>query len=150
VIVKDGVEGTEEGEIVFVGGVVSMPCNNVERRVIPCGLKEVAAKLVDDLEGSLDVFKGGNRREKVPRIGKAIGTDGTKRRQLKVPVEDLANVPSHIALNLDRKEDSALDDADLLGFDLHAAKLGSDVENALLGNCNSRQRSSVTNDDLTF
>ena len=29
-IVKDGVEGTEEGEIVFVGGVVSMPRNDIE------------------------------------------------------------------------------------------------------------------------
>ena len=114
--------------------------------MISCGLKEVAAKLVDDLEGSLDVLKGGNGREKVPRVGKTVGTDGTKRRQLKVSVEDLANVSSHVALHLDREEDSALNDTNLLRFDLHAAKLCSDVENALLGDCNRKQRSSATSD----
>mmetsp|Transcript_29560 Transcript_29560/g.49707 ORF Transcript_29560/g.49707 Transcript_29560/m.49707 type:complete len:204 (-) Transcript_29560:383-994(-) len=132
-IIEDGVHGAEEGEVVFVGGVVSVPGDDVEGGVILVGLKQVSSKLGDDLEGGLEILKRSDGCEKVTRVGESVGTDGAQRGQFKVSIEDLAHVAPGISLDVDRESDTTLDDADLLGLHLQEAKLCLDVERSLLG-----------------
>jgi hypothetical protein len=56
VVDGDGADVDEFGEVVFVGNVVAVPGDDVERRVVLRALEEFAAEFVDDLpRGMFDV-----------------------------------------------------------------------------------------------
>ena len=82
VVEADGVDAVEAGEIVFAGGVVAVPGDDVERRVVEVGGPEVAQELGDDLEGAVvAVVVGGVRSEEVAGVGEAVGADRAELRQ---------------------------------------------------------------------
>ncbi len=75
----DGVDAVEVGEIVFAGGVVAVPGDDVEGRVVEVGGPEIAEEFCDDLEGSaIAIVKGGVRGEEVAGVGEAVGSDGSE------------------------------------------------------------------------
>lgn len=97
VVVRDRVDSVEEGEVVLVGSIVSVPCNDVKGSVILLGGKERASVLVDNNERLLLlVGKGGDGGLEIAAVGKTVGTDGAKIRQSPSSVEDLANVTTAI------------------------------------------------------
>lgn len=92
-IIRDRVDGVEEGEVVLVGSIVSVPCNDIEGSVVLLGRKERASVLVDnDVRLLLLVRKGCDGGLEIAAIGKTVGTDGAEIRQSPSSVEDLANV----------------------------------------------------------
>ena len=75
----DGVDAVEAGEVVFAGGVVAVPGDDVERGVVEVGGPEIAEELGDDLEGAaVAVFEGGVWGEEVAGVGEAVGSDGAE------------------------------------------------------------------------
>lgn len=162
-IVGDRVDGVEEGEVVLVGSIVSVPCNDVKGSVVLLGGKERASVLVDNNERLLLlVRKCGDGGLEIAAIGKTVGTDGAKIRQSPGSVEDLANVTTAIKernkrgemqsseqlgrvvceLGLpwaigegNREADTALNDTDLVGVDQNLSELGGNIQATLLRNC---------------
>lgn len=105
VIIGDRVDGVEEGEVVLVGSIISMPCNDVKGSVVLLGGKERASVLVDNNERLLLlVRKGGDGSLEIAAVGKTVGTDGAKIRQSPGSVEDLANVTTAIKERNERGE----------------------------------------------
>jgi len=110
-----------------------VPGDDVEGGEVLLPLEEAALVLGDHGEVAGPLLEGGNGDLKVPRGCEAVGSDRAQVRQLIVAVEDLADVATaRPAGKADRKEDAALDNADVVRGDLQVAELGLDVEGAEL------------------
>src|SRR6478736_2363892 len=68
-------DGAETAQVVFVGGVVSVPGDDVQRGVVQLGDPHRAAPLDVHLGGGVDLLVGGDRGQEVPRVGQAVGAD---------------------------------------------------------------------------
>jgi hypothetical protein len=58
--------------------IVTVPCHNVERRVILSALEELAAELVDDFPRCLLNLVFGNRVKEVPRVRQTVCAQRTQ------------------------------------------------------------------------
>ena len=72
---QDRADRRKRRQIVFVGRVVAVPGDDVERRVAELGDVEPAAPFHDQPAGRLLVLEPGDRRLEVARIGQAVGAD---------------------------------------------------------------------------
>lgn len=69
VVDGDGADVDEFREVVFVGHVVAVPCDDVKGAMVLRGFEELAAELVDDFPGLLFDVVFGDRVEEVAGIG---------------------------------------------------------------------------------
>lgn len=92
VVKGDRVDSVEEGKVVLERGIVSVPCNNIEGRVVLLGGKETATILVDDTERLFLVSESCNRGLEVTSVCKAVCANGAEIRERPGAVEDFANV----------------------------------------------------------
>ena len=67
-IVTHRSDRVEPLEIVFVRRVISVPRNDIERRMINARRPQVSREFCDEFEVALTVFVPGDRSEKVARI----------------------------------------------------------------------------------
>merc|ERR1712223_2149404 len=133
VVKADAVHNTEVGKIVLVRSIVPMPGNNVKRRVVLFCLKKMPLIFGDDCEVSCPLFKPGGGGQEVPWIGKSVCSNWSQVGKDKMVVVNLENIASCWSFHNHAEPDALLDHANLVGFNLHPAKLGGDVEFALLG-----------------
>lgn len=130
-----GVDRVEAGKIVFVGSVIAVPGDNIERGVIEVGCPEASLKFCDNLEGGVvAVVVGGVGGVEVAGVGKAVGSDGAEVRE----AEGLAVVFEEVASTLRFEEsyaelDASGDDGDFAGRELKDAELGVEGEASQLG-----------------
>lgn len=74
-IKADRVDDHEFFQVVFIRHVISMPCDDIKRRVILRGSEQVRLEFRYYLVvGKIAVFKPRSWRKKVASIGEAIGT----------------------------------------------------------------------------
>lgn len=97
----DRVDSVEEGKVVLERGVVSVPGNDIEGRVVLLGSEQVTAILVDDVEGLLLLNERSDRGLEVTNVGKAVGSNWSKIWQSPGSVEDLADVATAMGRNID-------------------------------------------------
>ncbi len=133
----DGVDAVEAGKVVFAGGVVAVPGDDVEGGVIEVGGPEIAEELGDDLEGAaVAVFEGGVRGEEVAGVGEAVGSDEAEVGE----AEGLAVVLEEVAAGLlwlgsfrdefDSELDASGDKGYFAGNEVNGAQLGVEEEAA--------------------
>ena len=74
----------------FMGAtyIVTVPCHNIERRMVLCALEELAPKLVNDFPRLLLNLVFSNRMQEVPRVCQPIGAEGAEFRKLEVGSPD--------------------------------------------------------------
>ncbi len=72
---QDRTDGRKRRQIIFVGRVVAVPRNNVERRMAKFGDMELAAPFDDQPARRLLLLEPCDRRLEVARIGKAVRAD---------------------------------------------------------------------------
>src|SRR5208337_4330228 len=78
VIEAHRVDAVEIRQIVFVRRVISVPGDDVERRVFVLGFPQAAEKLDNDTVVAVAIFVGGGGRLEIARVGQAVGADRTK------------------------------------------------------------------------
>ena len=130
---QNGADRREPPEIVFVGSVIAVPGDDVERRTRDLGPIKFAPPFHEQGGGLIPVLVGGNRCEKIPGIGEAIGPDRTAIGQ----GEGTAVVFAHIGAGrpvdqLDLEDHAAGNDADLSGLDVDHAELGPEAQLVVL------------------
>jgi hypothetical protein len=131
VIEEDRAYGAEGPQVVFAGRVVAVPGDHVQRRVADLRRVELPAPLDDELGGPLHVLIGRHRRLEVPRIGQAVGADGTAARQVELGAVVLAHEAARRPVQrLDAEDHAARHDGDFQRADLHPPQLGEDLEPA--------------------
>ena len=75
----NGVDTVEACEVVFAGGIVSVPRDDVQWGVIEVGSPEIALKLRNDLKAaSIAIVVGGVRRKEVTAVRETVCADGAK------------------------------------------------------------------------
>lgn len=135
-VVGDGADSVEAGEVVFVGVVEAVPGDDVEGGVCLCGCEEAAGKF--GKEGVCcvprSVFsEGGFRGLEISRVGEAVGTDRAKLREVEVALMEFENVATDRAVGKgDAVTDAAGDDADFVGTDKERTKFSNDIESTML------------------
>src|ERR1700692_4124648 len=82
-IERNGVDAIEKAQVVLIGRVISVPRNNVQRRVIDRGRPELTHKLRGDVKVALTIFVCRYRCFEVARVRQAIGTDWAEFREAK-------------------------------------------------------------------
>lgn len=134
-VVGDGANGTEAGEVIFVGVVEAMPGDDVEGSVRLGSRKEATSKFREESVSCLArVF---NKRRsgglEVAGISQAIGPDGTKFRELKVVLVEFEDVAADWAVGeRNMVTDSARNDTYFIWTDEETAKLSADIEDSVL------------------
>ena len=96
----DGVDAVEAGKIVFVGSVVAVPADHVERAVIDWRRPQLTEKLGGDAEVAFAVFVSGNGGKEVARIGESVCTDGSEFRQAKRKTVVFADVAARLSFDI--------------------------------------------------
>ena len=95
----DRAQRVEPRQIVFVGRVIAVPGDDVERRMVELRGPQIAGELDDDLELFVSILKGGDRGQKIARVGEPVGADRTQFRQ----AEQLAVILADIAAGARRR-----------------------------------------------
>ena len=115
----DGVDAVEAGEVVFAGGIVAVPGDDVEGGVVEVGGPEVSEEFGDDLEGAVvAVIVGGVRGEEVAGVGEAVGADGAELGEAKGLAVVFEEVAAGLGVEqLDAELDAAGDEGDFAGGD---------------------------------
>ena len=67
--------GAKRPQIVFVGRVIAMPGDDIERRVIEIAGIELAAPFDGQAAGRVLILEGRHRRLEIARVGKAVCAD---------------------------------------------------------------------------
>lgn len=135
-IVGDGTNGAEAGEVVFIRVVEAMPGDDVEGRVCLGGRKEATSKFrQESVRGRARGVFSKRRRGglKVTGIGQAIGPDGTKFGQLEVILVEFEDVAADWAVG-ERNviTNSARNDAYFIWTDEKIAKFSANIEDSVL------------------
>ena len=73
---QDRPDRGEAAQIVFVGRVVAVPGDDIERRVIDLASPRAAAPFHEHPGGRVAVLVGGDRRQEIARVGEAVRADG--------------------------------------------------------------------------
>ncbi|MPL83872.1 hypothetical protein SDC9_29831 [bioreactor metagenome] len=120
-------------QIVFVGAVIAVPGDDVERAVIDPGLVEAAAPLDDHARTRLAVLEGGDGAFEVARVGEAVRADRAAAGQVELLAVILAHEAAGGAVqHLDPIDEAARQDGDFLGLEVDHAELGAEPQPALL------------------
>mmetsp|Transcript_9802 Transcript_9802/g.28036 ORF Transcript_9802/g.28036 Transcript_9802/m.28036 type:complete len:322 (+) Transcript_9802:213-1178(+) len=128
-----GIHRAETGQIILVRGIVPVPRHCVKRGEVQLHGEEVPHELVHHGVRALHILIPGHGSLEVPRVGEAVGTDGTEVRQLEVPLEDLENVATAGAVGeADREAVAALNDSNLPRGHCQEAALGDNLKGAEL------------------
>src|SRR5882724_11493351 len=91
-IERDRADRIKSSQIVSIGGVVAVPRNDVERRMIDLARPEVTAKLCNELVRAILVLVPRDRRLKITRIRQPIRTDRPEIGEAKLFAVVLADV----------------------------------------------------------
>lgn len=136
VVEGDAADDIEAAEVVLVGIVEPMPCNDVERCVVLAGTEEVTIEFGDQrpfVSFLMILVVARDGRLEVSRIGQAIGADGAKLGEFEVVLVELEDVAAHGAFwQSDAVPDTAGDDANLIWAYQEAAKFSLDIEDTVL------------------
>ncbi len=128
------VDRVEASEVVFAGGVIAVPGDDVERGMVQRRRPEAALELLHQLGRPLDVLEGGDGRQEVPRIGQAVGADRPQLGQAQQGAIVLADIAARRAIGqLDPEAHPARDHRDLQGLQGQDTHLGDQPQPALLG-----------------
>src|SRR6185503_19212748 len=112
----NGVDAVEERQIVFVRRIVTMPCDDIERRVIDERRPQASEEFCRDVKLSVPILEGCDRCFEIARIGQAIGSYRAKFGKAKRKAIVLADVSACLILNEhDAELDPSRDDADFAG-----------------------------------
>lgn len=138
VVVGDGADGVEAGEVVFVGVVEAVPGDDVEGGVCLCSCEEAAGEFGKDgvcgVPGSV-FSEGGFWGLEIPRVGEAIRTDRAKVGEVEVTLIEFKNVAAGGAVwEGDAIADAAGNDADFVGPDKKRAEFSGNIQRTMLGN----------------
>ena len=132
-IEHDRADRREMTQVVFVGRVISVPRDDVERRLADLGAVEFAAPFDEEPRGLFPVLVGGDRGEKISRIGETIGADGTAIRQRERAAVVFAHESARRAVQqFDPEDHAARNDADFARFDIDDAEFGAEPKGILL------------------
>src|SRR5437868_10440584 len=82
-IKTDRVDGIELTKIIFIGDIITVPGNNVQRRVVHFGTPPLIRKFSDQFEFSINIFKSSVRSQKMTPMRQPIGTDRSQLRKTK-------------------------------------------------------------------
>ena len=114
-VVADRAQRVEAPQIVDVGRVVPVPCDDVERRVADRGRPQVPLELGDQREVALDVLVPRDRRQEVARVRQAVRADRAEVGEAERRPVVLAHVAARVAVEqLDAETHAARDERDLL------------------------------------
>src|SRR6266567_4601212 len=106
------VNAIESGQIVFVGHVIPVPGDNIERRVFDFGGPQTTEKLGDHAEIALAVLESGDWGEEISRIREPVCADRPQLGQPELRAVVFADISAcGIVWKLDAKFDAAWDDA---------------------------------------
>jgi len=122
-------------QVVFVGRIIAVPCDHVERTVSDFGNIEAAAPFDVHPAGRFLVFIRRRRSLEVARIGKAVCADRAAARQGELGAVILADITPRLgAVGRQRhlEDHAARHDADFQRRYLHPAKLGKHFDRARL------------------
>jgi hypothetical protein len=89
---RDRANRVKSTQVVFIGSVIAMPGDDVERRVVDLARPQIAAEFRDLLHGSLTVLKPGDGGLEIARVRKAVGSDGAQVGKAKLLAVVLANI----------------------------------------------------------
>ena len=133
-IERDRSNRVEPSQVIFVWIIVSMPCDDVKRRVTLPGSKKLVVKLGDDLPvGVAIVVKVSDRGLEISSVCQPIRSNWSQFRKLKVAPVDFTYISTHWSLGQqDSISDAPRNHTDLVGPDSDFAKLCMYVENAVL------------------
>src|SRR5690606_10378710 len=135
VIEADAAQRVEAAQVVFVGRIVAMPGNHVERRMIHVGLPQKPAELRNELEAADQVFVGCPRRHEITWVGQAVRAYRPQIRQLEQSAEILADVASRFAVGQYRaKPDTARNNGNFQGLNVYAPHFSVQLQAPPLGN----------------
>ena len=127
------VDAVEARQIVLVRRVVAVPRHHVERRVIDLGDPQLAEEFGDDAAIGIEIFERRDGRQKIARVGEAVGADRAEFGQAERRAVVFADVAARRAVGqIDAELDAARDDADFPGRDLEHAEFGGDARAPLL------------------
>jgi hypothetical protein len=128
------VDGVESIEIVFVRCVVSVPRDDVERRVILFANKETADELGHDCKVDvLSVFISSHGIQKVTWVRETVGANRSEIGDLEVIVVHFQHIAARVTVGqIDLERDTARHDADFTGEDFEHTKFSAHVETTLL------------------
>jgi len=139
VVEADGVDAVEAGEVVLAGGVVAVPCDDVERGMVEVG-SPIDCPGILRLPGSwhVSIVVGGVWSEEVAAVGEAVRSDGAEFGE----PEAGAVVFEEVAAGLrgfswrreefDAELDAAGDEGDLAGGKIEYAEFGVEHQAAQL------------------
>ncbi len=123
----------EPAELIFVGIVIAVPGDDVERRVPDLRAMQLPSPLHDERARGLAILVGGHGREKVALVGETICPDRASPRQPEGRTIILTDIAARRPLDqLHAEDDAARDDANLPGSDLDHAELGAEAQLPLL------------------
>ena len=132
-IEADRADDVEARQIVFVRREVAVPGDHVERRMLHLRRPQIALEFRHQAERAGDIFVGRDRREKIARIGKAVGAERAELRQAEHRSVILADVAARGPVRqFDAEAQAARDDHDLAAGRLDHAELGDKARTALL------------------
>ena len=132
-VVEQRADRREAPQVVFVGIVVAVPGDHVERRMRHLGAIKLAAPFDDQRAGLFAVLVGRDRRVEIARVGEAVGADRPAVRQRQRAAVVLAHVGARRSVDQFAAEDHAAgNDADFAGLDLDDAELGAEAQLVLL------------------
>ena len=130
---QDRADRRKRRKIIFVGRIVAVPGDHVERRMAELGHMELAAPFDDQPARRLLVLEPGDRRLEVARIGQAVGADRPAIGQRELGAVVLADIAARRSVDqLDLEHQAARQDADLARLDLDHAHLGDEAHAAHL------------------
>src|ERR1700675_4301762 len=132
-VVRNGPHGVEAAQIILVRGVVSVPRDDIERRMIHPGYPEPAREFAYKLTIGVEIFVASARCLEIARIGKPVRADGPEFRKLERGAEILTDVTARDARGwVDAKPQTARDDGNFLRFDMQPSEFRVEVERAKL------------------
>ncbi|MGX1210084.1 hypothetical protein AB7M42_000349 [Bradyrhizobium diazoefficiens] len=129
----DRADRREGAQIVFIGRVIAVPGDDVDRRMRQGGLEQRPAPFHEQLGRRVLVLVVRDRRQEVARIGEAVGADRPALRQREGAAVVLAEITARRPVrNLDAEFYAARDHHDLAGLGVDAAELGDEAQVPLL------------------
>src|SRR5580704_15736030 len=128
VIEQNCADRREGPQVVFVGHVIAVPGDDVERRMAGFGQMEAAAPFYHETAGRFLLLEACDRGLEVAWVGEAIGTDRPARGQGESRAIILADISARrVALEPRLKLHPARNDGDIAWRDGEAAELGRNL-----------------------
>src|SRR6185437_3713778 len=122
-------DGVEAAQVVLAWGIVAVPGDHIERRMIEPRRPQLAAEFGDELDVSGAILVPGDWSLKVAWIGEPVRADGAEVGQAHRRAEAFADVASRLTVReLDPEAQTARNQQHLLRHDLQDPELGRDAQ----------------------